>query len=100
MASIVTMQSVRSKSCSSSGLKESYISRIERGTRPNVPLETLQALAGALDVPLDVLIAASRQPAPPGPPPEPSLAGTVDLPAPVARTIQRLGAHLNRQDWR
>ena len=52
------MQSVRSKSCSSSGLKESYISRIERGTRPNVPLETLQALAGALDVPLDELIAA------------------------------------------
>jgi transcriptional regulator with XRE-family HTH domain len=99
MASIVTMQSVRSKSCSSSGLKESYISRIERGTRPNVPLETLQALAGALDVPLDELIAASRQPAPPGPP-APSLAGTVDLPALVARTIQRLGAHLNRQDWR
>lgn len=41
------------------GLAQSYISRIERGERTNVPLETLRLFADALQVPLDELVRAS-----------------------------------------
>lgn len=40
------------------GVTQSYISQIERGEKYNVPLETLQALAAALDLSLDMLAGA------------------------------------------
>ena len=41
-----------------SGVTQSYISQIERGTKYNIPLETLQALAAALDLPAADLVRA------------------------------------------
>lgn len=48
-----------------SGVSPSYISRVERGERVNVGLETVQKLAYALDTSMSYLVGETDDPSPP-----------------------------------